>query len=195
MAHVMARPTDDNMVIRDVYASNVHEELHLIRQIVDAYPYVAMDTEFPGVVARPVRPFPVSLSTRPSERTRWRTRPRSPGSAAGTWSTAPVRARWPAARPNGLPVVWVCRPLVSAGCSLAWKNSSAHRMMLLISPGGVPALWRPRVALACWRCGDGGAQLDLGSSSRSDSRGWLDERAVLGARVWTEPVCWTQLKP
>jgi hypothetical protein len=51
----VSRPTDDNMVIRDVYAANVHEELHLIRQIVDAYPYVAMDTEFPGVVARPVR--------------------------------------------------------------------------------------------------------------------------------------------
>lgn len=47
-------PSGETLEIRNVWAENVHEEMAVIRQVVEKYPYVAMDTEFPGVVAKPV---------------------------------------------------------------------------------------------------------------------------------------------
>lgn len=50
-------PNNEECGIRDVWRHNLEEEFRTIRQIVQKYNYVAMDTEFPGVVARPIGEF------------------------------------------------------------------------------------------------------------------------------------------
>ncbi|KAK3411119.1 hypothetical protein EUGRSUZ_J03104, partial [Eucalyptus grandis] len=50
-------PKSDSIHIRKVCNDNLEQEFELIRAIVNDYLYVAMDTEFPGVVLRPVGSF------------------------------------------------------------------------------------------------------------------------------------------
>eukprot|EP00890_Picochlorum_soloecismus_P006411 jgi/Picsp_1/6771/NSC_04111-R1_protein len=50
-------PNGDILRVREVWDDNLDDEMKLIREIVDDYPYLAMDTEFPGVVARPLGNF------------------------------------------------------------------------------------------------------------------------------------------
>lgn len=50
-------PSGDTLRVREVWQDNLAEEMELIRNLVDEYPFLAMDTEFPGVVARPVGNF------------------------------------------------------------------------------------------------------------------------------------------
>lgn len=44
---------DERTKIVDVWANNLEEEFEKIRDVIESHPYVAIDTEFPGIVARP----------------------------------------------------------------------------------------------------------------------------------------------
>uniref|UniRef100_A0A914UI44 poly(A)-specific ribonuclease n=1 Tax=Plectus sambesii TaxID=2011161 RepID=A0A914UI44_9BILA len=48
---------DAKIRIHDVWAHNLEEEFAKVRDVVKDYPFIAMDTEFPGVVATPLGQF------------------------------------------------------------------------------------------------------------------------------------------
>ncbi|KAK5119970.1 hypothetical protein LTR85_007046 [Meristemomyces frigidus] len=43
--------------IREVWRQNLDQEMAVLRQLIVKYPYVSMDAEFPGIVARPIGNF------------------------------------------------------------------------------------------------------------------------------------------
>ena len=50
-------PTGETLRVREVWEDNLEHEMKIIRDCIEKFPFVAMDTEFPGVVARPVGNF------------------------------------------------------------------------------------------------------------------------------------------
>lgn len=50
-------PKSELIHIREVWNDNLEHEFSLIRDIVDDYPFIAMDTEFPGIVLRSIGNF------------------------------------------------------------------------------------------------------------------------------------------
>ncbi|WVO18359.1 hypothetical protein L204_106074 [Cryptococcus depauperatus] len=55
----MSIPSQDpnDYGIKEVWADNLETEFAALRTAVDKYPYISMDTEFPGIVARPIGNF------------------------------------------------------------------------------------------------------------------------------------------
>ncbi|RUS28303.1 ribonuclease H-like domain-containing protein [Jimgerdemannia flammicorona] len=53
-------PANDAKYIKEVWAENLEDEMASLRDLIEQYPYLAMDTEFPGVVARPIGTFRTS---------------------------------------------------------------------------------------------------------------------------------------
>ncbi|GKV34977.1 hypothetical protein SLEP1_g43303 [Rubroshorea leprosula] len=45
------------VVIREVWSSNLEAEFELMREVIDRFPFISMDTEFPGLVFKSTGPY------------------------------------------------------------------------------------------------------------------------------------------
>ncbi|KAK9457392.1 ribonuclease H-like domain-containing protein [Dipodascopsis uninucleata] len=61
LTSAMASPQMTNTLagslIREVWRTNFEQEMHVLRELVERYNYLSMDSEFPGIVARPIGSF------------------------------------------------------------------------------------------------------------------------------------------
>nr|XP_043631991.1 probable CCR4-associated factor 1 homolog 9 [Erigeron canadensis] len=65
------RPPSPPIAIRSVYAANLDSEFRLMGSLIDDFPYVSMDTEFPGIVVRPTAGHEYFRQQNPSDHYRF----------------------------------------------------------------------------------------------------------------------------
>ncbi|KAK9469733.1 ribonuclease H-like domain-containing protein [Lipomyces arxii] len=60
LQHAMSPHIQNQSVItaiREVWASNFEQEMHVIRELIERFNYISVESEFPGIVARPIGSF------------------------------------------------------------------------------------------------------------------------------------------